>query len=151
MRVRRTAAQIVSSCIQLVRAQVCCHICTHLHRYSLFQYRDKTRVSRVIFILHLGIPSHHLGCHSPCLTVLFAVRVSPEEYRKSWVLWIVTSGNLFTIPCLPGLPWIQFTRQFSELLAQFFPRGGRRGILGRHSSLFGVLASREEYGTMCVT
>ena len=40
MRVRRTAAQIVS-CFQLVRAQVHWHICTHLHSYSLFQNRDK--------------------------------------------------------------------------------------------------------------
>ena len=42
MRVRRTAAQIVS-CFQLVRAQVRCHICTHLHCYSLFQYRDQKK------------------------------------------------------------------------------------------------------------
>ena len=40
MRVRRTAAQIVS-CFQSVRAQVHWHICTHLHCYSLVQYRDK--------------------------------------------------------------------------------------------------------------
>ena len=40
MRVRRTAAQIIS-CFQLVRAQVRCHICTHLHCYCVFQYRDK--------------------------------------------------------------------------------------------------------------
>ena len=40
MGVRRTAAQIVS-CFQLVRAQVHWHICTHLHCYSLFQYRDQ--------------------------------------------------------------------------------------------------------------
>ena len=53
MRVRRTAAQFVS-CFQSVRAQVRWHICTHLHCYSLFQYRDKKRVYRVIFILHCG-------------------------------------------------------------------------------------------------
>ena len=40
MRVRQTAAQIVSS-FQLVRAQVRWHICTHLHCYRIFQYRDK--------------------------------------------------------------------------------------------------------------
>ena len=40
MRVRRTAAQIVP-CFQLVRAQIHWHICTHLHCYSLLQYRDK--------------------------------------------------------------------------------------------------------------
>ena len=37
---RWTAAQIVS-CFRLVCAQVRWHICTHLHCYSLFQYRDK--------------------------------------------------------------------------------------------------------------
>ena len=50
MRVRRTAAQIIS-CFQLVRAHVHWHICTHLHCYSLFGIEIK-RVSRVIFILH---------------------------------------------------------------------------------------------------
>ena len=40
MRVRRTAAQIVS-CFQSVGAQFHWHICTHLHCYSLFQYREK--------------------------------------------------------------------------------------------------------------
>ena len=40
MRVRRTVAQIVS-CLPSVRAQVQWHICTHLHCYSFFQYREK--------------------------------------------------------------------------------------------------------------
>ena len=92
-------------------------------------------------------PSLHLGCHSPCLTVLFGVCASPVEYRKSLILWgcdfrkisiysacLVDSGHSSHVSIR------SFWHNFS-----FFPRKSRLGILGRLSSLIGVLASPGEY------
>ena len=91
MRVRRTAAQIVS-CFQSVCAQFRCHICTHLHCCSLFPYRYE-KVSRAIYILHQEEAEDQAGFRSSYQTTdHFATYRMTEQKCHEWSIkmWIAT-------------------------------------------------------------